>query len=194
MSLNKFRNDRQRVVAIRRFAVSLPLLSIICIGILTILSSYYEKSWTYNWSGINPSIKDSIKVAKITGITSGIGGMGRSTMDEVERRLWIMKTATESELLRLTEYPSGAVKAIAYEGLIRNENFKDKANLIVEAINDKEYLVDYQMGCIGTRMEIGEYLMTFVLEFDRKFYPPSESRKFGITENEKERILAIYRN
>ena len=194
MGLNKYRSNRQRILATKRFAISFPLLSIICVGILTILSSFYEKNWTYNWNGINPNLKDSIKVAEIRGITSGVGGMGRSTLAEVQRRQWIMSTATKSELQKLTKYPNGTVKAIAYEGLIRKENVHDKADLIIEAINEKDYLISYQMGCAGTRMELGEYLMTFVLEFDRKYYRQSEAKDFGITEKEKEKIIAIYRN
>jgi len=105
-----------------------------------------------------------------------------------------MHNATESELLKLTEYPSGTVKAIAYEGLIRKRDFNNKSEIILKALKDNKYLVSYQMGCEGFNMTIGKYLMTFVLEYNDTFYPPTrEKDNFGISELDKEKILTEYR-
>ena len=160
------------------------------------MSSFYEKSWTYNWNGIRGNIKDSIKVVEFRGITSGTGGNGRSTIDEVLRRRWIMNKATESELLQLLEYPNGTVKAIAYEGLIRKRNFKQKTKLILHGIQDTDYPVPYQSGCEGWNMELSEYLIRHVLMIDDQTapYPPKLIDDFGISEIDKEKILAEFRN
>ena len=153
----KRRNNNKR----NRFSIMFPILTIIGIGIVVVLSSGYEKSWSFNWNGIRKEIKDSIQVAELRGITSGVGGMGVSTKNEVDRRRWIMKNATESELLKLIEYPNGTVKVIAYEGLLRKKEFADRTELTLRAIKDTNYLVDYQSGCIGWSREIGEYLTIY---------------------------------
>lgn len=191
---NHMKNKRRNIKK-NRLSIFLPILTIVGIGIITVISSSYEKSWTYNWNGIRENIRDSIKVADFEGMTSGVVGVsGRSTMHEVIRRRKIMHDATESELLRLTEYPSGTVKAIAYEGLIRKKDFKQKTEIILKAFQDREYLVSYQMGCEGMNMEIGKYLMTFVLNYNEPFYPSSrEENNFGISELDKEKILTEYR-
>ncbi|TNJ40701.1 hypothetical protein KFZ70_15140 [Tamlana fucoidanivorans] len=190
--MTKRRNNIKR----NRFSILFPVLTIIGIGIIAVLSSGYEKSWTYNWNDIRKEIKDSIQVAKEQGITSGFVGVGaRSTEDEIQRRKWIMKNATELELLKLTKYPNGNVKAIAYEGLIKKETYKEKAELISKAIADNEYLVDYQSGCVGVRYQISEYLMMYVLNFDRTFPPsPLMVNNYGLSDLEKEKILTEFHN
>ncbi len=184
-------NNKQKI-----FSILLPILTIVGIGIITVISSSYDESWTYNWNGIRRNIKDSIKVADYSGMTSGaVGPSGRSTMNEVKRRRWIMNKATISELLKLIEYPSGTVKAIAYEGLIRNKNFKQKTDLILQGIQDADYLIDYQSGCLGWNMEIGEYLIRNVLMIDDQIlYPPGSINDYGISELDKEKILTEFRN
>lgn len=106
-----------------------------------------------------------------------------------------MHHATESELLKLTEYPSGTVRAIAYEGLIRKKGFNQKTELILEAFRDTEYEVDYQSGCLGWRMTLGEYLMRNVLFIDDQIPPPPSEfiNDFGISEFDNGKILAEYR-
>jgi hypothetical protein len=189
--MKNHRNNNKR----NRFSIILPILTIIGIGIVIVLSSGYEKSWSYNWTEIRKEIKDSIQVSELRGITSGIGGMGVSTKNEVDRRRWIMKNATESELLKLTEYPNGNVKAIAYEGLLRKKEFSERTELTLRAIKDTIYLVDYQSGCIGWSREIGEYLVQDVLMIDDQIppFPPEMQTGIGFTELDKEKILTEYK-
>jgi hypothetical protein len=170
-------------------------LTIVGIGIITAFVTNYQLNWSYNWGGIRTEIKDSLKVAELRGITSGVGGMGISTKSEVNRRRWIMRNATESELLKLIEYPNGTVKAIAYEGLLRKKEFTNRTELILRAIQDTTYLVDYQSGCIGWNREIGEYLVQDVLMIDDQIppFPPEMRTEFGLTEKDKEKILSEYK-
>jgi hypothetical protein len=119
--------------------------------------------------------------------------MGASTKNEVDRRRWIMKTATESELLKLTEYPNGIVKGIAYEGLLRKKGFSNKTELTLKAIRDTTYQIDYQSGCLGWNMGIGEYLVQNVLLIDDEIPPPERLPDFGLTEMDKEKILTEFR-
>ena len=188
----KRRNNNKR----SRFSILFPILTILGIGIIAVLTSGYDKSWTFNWNGIESNIKDSINVHKYQSISSGIGGNGRAMPEEIESRKWIMENATESELLKLTEFPNGNVKAIAYEGLLRKKNFNNKAELISNAINDTVYSVYYQSGCLVDKLEIGEYLVQNVLMIDDRIPPfrPELITDFGLSKMEKEKILNEFHN
>ncbi|RZN79265.1 MAG: hypothetical protein EVB11_12740 [Winogradskyella sp.] len=188
-------NKRRRHTEKRkRFSMLFPILIIVGIGIVVVLSSFYEKSWTYNWNGIREQIKDSVKVAEYGGISTGVVGYDARKPVQFDRRRWIMINATESELLKLTEYPSGTIKTIAYEGLIKKTEFKGKTKLILDAIADTEYHMYLQSGCTGTPMYIGEYLVDFVLQIDDKSPPFAvEKPNFGLTKNDEEIILTEYR-
>lgn len=101
----------------------------------------------------------------------------------------------EWELLKLTEYPNGTVKAIAYERLLRKKEFSNKTELTLRAIQDTTHLIDYQSGCIGWNREIGEYLVKDVLMIDSQTssFPLKMQTKFGLTKINKEKILLEYK-
>ncbi len=179
-----------------QFSIIFPILTILFVGVISVVSADYDEDWSYNWIPVRKAIKDSIQVSKFRGITSGIGSMGVSTQKEINRRRWIMETATVSELVKLTEYPNGTIKAIAYEGLLRRKTFTQKRDLTIKAIKDTTYLVDYQFGCLGTRMKIGKYLIQNVLMIDKNvplLYEVPISN-FGLSELDKEKILSEYKN
>ena len=179
-----------------RFSTLFPILGIVGIGFIIVLTSGYEKSWKFSWNGINRNIKDSIHIYESRNISSGIGGNGKAIPEEIESRKWIMKNATESELLKLTEFPNGNIKAIAYEGLLRKKEFKNKNEIISSAINDTIYSVFYDSGCTGMKMEIGEYLVQNVLMIDDKIEPfsPELITDFGFSKVEKQKILNEFHN
>jgi hypothetical protein len=85
--MRKIRNNNKR----SRFSILFPILTIIGIGIISVLISGYENSWTFNWSGIQNNIRDSISVYEYQSISSGIGGNGRAMPEEIESRLWKMQ-------------------------------------------------------------------------------------------------------
>ena len=171
------------------FSIVLPILTIIGIGVLFVLSSFYEKSWTYNWNGISEQIRDSIKVAEYRGISSGVVGIDARKPNQFDRRHWIMKNATVSELLKLTEYPNGTIKTIAYEG------FEKKTELVMKSLKDIEYPIEYQSGCVGRPMYISEYLIDFVLYLDNDGPPLPDGlyNRFGLAENDVKKIMDEYR-
>ncbi|UII24252.1 hypothetical protein [Fulvivirga ligni] len=174
---------------------TMTLSAILITGTSFFLASSYEEKWTFNWAGIHNSIKDSVMVAVSAPMTSGIGGDGISTTNEVERRYWIMKTAHISELKKLTTYPNGNIRAIAYEGLLRKRDLNNKADLILSAISENTYAVEFQSGCLGETLSIGEYLICRVLYLDCSSpLPVNNSSKFGLSQADKEQILSAYRN
>jgi len=159
-------------------------------GIPSAFVTNYEAHWNYDWKEIRPEIRDSIQVAALHGISSGIGSMGNPTDKEIRRRYWIMKQATNSELLRLIDYPDGTVKAIAYEGLLRR-NFSQKPNLILQAVRDTTHPLAYQSGCIIWDREISEYLFHDVLRLDQDLPQPMRSSVI-LDESDRQKIMAIY--
>ena len=190
------RKTRRHIRNRNRFLKVFPILTIVGIGIVAMVFSFYEKSWTYNWDGIRQQIRDSIKVAKNGDI------IGRSFIQCTDGRAqfirisWIMQNATESELLKLTDYPNGTIKTIAYEGLIKKSDFKNKSDIILKAIKDTEYKTYFTSDCLGNELEIGEYLVDFVLQIGDMSYilPPNGNIiKYGLSESECNRIVAEYR-
>ena len=189
------KQTKQRRKKHHRLSVFFPLFTIISIGFLFVFSSFYEKSWSYNWNGVSQSIKDSVQIAQYQGISSGVVGLAPRKPKQFDRRRWIMKHATIDELLKLTEYPNGTIKTIAYEGLIRNPYFNDKANLLLKAVDDIQYKVYFRSGCTETNMFISEYLIEFVLFIDNESPPPLPEFQtdFGLQEDEIDHILEAYR-
>ncbi len=187
----KLRNKRTK----NPFSILVIFLTIVGLGFMFLTSMYYEPSWNFNWSNIRKNIRDSITLSKYRGITSGVGGMGISTENEVRTRIWVMTNATEHELLRLTEYPNGTIKAIAYEGLLRKKEFNKKAELTLRALKDTTYLLSYQSGCIGWERKIGDYLIKDILMIDDEMPPPPPGMNSNIklTEMEKRHILLEYK-
>ena len=185
------RNNKKR----NRFSIIFPILTIIGIGILFALSSFYEKSWTYNWNGISKQVRDSVKIAEYGGISSGVVGINARRPKQFDRRLWIMKNATQSELMKLTDYPNATIKTIAYEGLLRKPKFENKTELILKSFSETEYPMELQSGCVGTSMYISEYLIDFVLYLDNEGPPLPDGlrNRFGLAENDVEKIMVEYR-
>jgi len=123
--------------------------------------------------------------------------MGKSTKDEVNRRKWIMKNATESELQKLTNYPNGTIKAISYEGLLKKKEITNnyKCDLMIRAIRDTTYQVSYQSGCLGWERSIGEYLIQDILRIDDRLPPMTRAFRasFGLTDTQRGKILIEFK-
>lgn len=188
---SKRRNNNSR----SGYSIWFPIITIIGIGVLSAFTSNYREQWFYNWDGIRESIKDSILVYEYRSITSGIGGMGRSTEKEVESRKWVMEYASVNELDKLTKFPRGTIKAIAYEGLHQKKEYLNKTELVLKAINDTIHKVSYQSGCIGWEMEIGEYLVNYVLNVNNEFppLPPGQAYKHNLSNDDIKIILSEFK-
>jgi len=171
----------------KRFLFIFPILIIIGVGCVLTFSLLYKKSWTYNWTDIRKQIKDSTKIAEYSLISSGTSIYYSNRPKEFDRRLWIMKNATELELIKLTEYPNGTIKTIAYEGLMRKKKFDKKFDYILKAIDD----VKYPVYVAETKMNISDYLIDFVLYIDKNSPPPPVGDRidWGFTQTELMIIL-----
>ena len=65
--------------------------------------------------------------------------------------------------------------------------------MTLKAIRDTTYQIDYQSGCLGWNMDIGEYLVQNVLLIDDEIPSPERLPDFGLTEIDKEKILTEFR-
>ena len=182
-------NERRKRNVDSQFYLSVPLLIIVTIFIV---SFSYEESWSYSWEGIRENVKDSIGLYEKQSITSGIGGNGENYSFEVKRRQWIMNYATIDEFKKLTKYPDGTIKAIAYQGLLRKEFYPQKKELILQIFKEEKSWVAYQSGCFGYTLKLKDYFMTYVLKLNLKHPPFRESFDFGLTEKEKKEITLEY--
>ncbi|WP_236554557.1 hypothetical protein [Flavobacterium sp. 9AF] len=159
-----------------------------------LISFSYEKSWSYNWEGIRENLKDSISLYRTNSITSGVGENGSDFSFEVERRNWIMKYATIKELEKLSLYPDGTIKAIAYEGLLRNKLYFKKYDLILKILNDED-IVAYQSGCLGYTISLRDYFMDYVLQLNpERSFEFTTNLGFGLSDEEKYKIIAEYKS
>ena len=101
-------------------SIVLPISTLGGVVLIFFLSFGCESVNFFNWQGIRPEIRDTVKLIEQYGsVTSEAVGPAGKTPRQWYRRKWLMKNATESELRKLIDYPNGVVKATAYEGLIR---------------------------------------------------------------------------
>lgn len=178
-----------------RLSTLFPILTIVGVGLLMLLASSYEPKWLFNWKGIRKEIKESILLVEMHGITSGIGGNGASNQNEVERRNLIMATATTAELTQLLQYPNGSVRATAYEGLLKRDDFGEKADLIFQAINDTSFFISYHSGCFVWNRGIREYIVHDVLMMDNQVPPMAMNsmNRVELTQTDIDKILVAFR-
>ncbi len=185
---------KRKTVEKNRCIIYLPIMTFIVIGIFFYFSNAYRPSWTYDWTGIRAEIKDTVKLIEdYGGVTGYIVGYNCVTPRQFYRRIWFMHNANEFELLKLTDYPHGAVKSTAYEGLLRKKSC-NSFQIMTKSLNDTTTFVEYSSGCLGTTKMISEYLMEEVLYLDDS--PPQPEGfyvQFNLTKDEIRNIKAIYK-
>ncbi|MFD1062065.1 hypothetical protein ACFQ1Q_02305 [Winogradskyella litorisediminis] len=171
----KFRKTNRRKTKMNY----IPLFSL---GIIFLLLSFtFSHSYVnnFNWNGIRSEIKDSIiEFEKYGSITSKYVGYAGKTPQQWYRQNWLNENLNEKELSKLTEYPNGSVKGLAYWNLIKNKKV-EKKELFEKALNDTLAFVHYQSGCIGTGFMLGEFVVSFV--------PATENIELKEILNKKER-------
>lgn len=186
----KLRNKQSKI---NSWSSLVPVISIIVISLSFFYSGFYEPSWSFKWDGIRPEIRDTIQAIECYGsISSGIVGYTGKRPQQFERRMWLMKNASNEELTRLKDFPNGIIKTIAFEALVTQQTV-NRYNLLVEAFNDSTSFFNYQSGCIGERMMVGEYLVEKVANLSEKgLLPKHYFNRLKLTSVEQEQILQLY--
>ena len=118
-----------------RLTIYLPIITVILIVISYNFSVSYSEKLNFKWYGIRANIQDTILKFDNYGIitSKGVGYSGR-TPQQWYRQNWINKNLTTEELEKLTHYPSGNVKGIAYVSLLKRN--KNKSELLRNSIKD----------------------------------------------------------
>jgi hypothetical protein len=156
-----------------------PLFSLGIVFLLLLFTFSHSYVNNFNWNGIRANVKDSIIAFEKHGsITSKYVGYAGKTPPQWYRQNWLNENLTEKELSKLTEYPNGSVKGIAYWNLLKNEKVSKK-ELFEKALNDTLAFVHYQNGCLGTGFMLGEFVVSFV--------PSTENISLKEILNKKER-------
>lgn len=167
---------------------SLTLVSIIVLSCFTIVVSWYSETWVYNWKGIRKEIKDSVQMCFDNRILDCFEE-SKYTHLHMQRRMWIMKNAEITELEKLTEFPDGSIRAIAYEGLLRNEKYPAKKDVLLKAICDTTPFWSYYPST-----DIASYLLFSVMQADTE-RPPIWNKKretFGMNPQEMAEVVDKY--
>ena len=170
------------------------MVTTVLLGCLLQISSSYKPGWFYNWHGIRSEIRDSVRLIEQSGIvTSGTVGYLGKTPQQWYRRKWVMKNASEEELSLLLTYPNGAVRVTAYEGLLRKGG-TNEFEIFSRALSDTVTYFNFQTGCEGRRMMIGEYLVQNLIPVSDKVpLPPPNSRiDYDLTKVEILNLQLLY--
>ncbi len=169
----------------------LPILTFLVVVGMYYFSIIYSPKWNFKWEGIRKEIKDSIIALDDYGeITSYAVGYSGHTPQQYHRQNWLLKNTTVSEFKKLIEYPSGVVKGIAYEGLLRNLEVK-KYPLFKKSLNDTLTFVFYASGCSSDGFMLSDYVINFISRLSKEVPPSPNSPKMEITDKEKTEILAL---
>ena len=187
------RSKKHNISIKRILKLAIPLVTIMVIGTISLLSFSFRPSWLYNWNGINQQLKDSVSTYEGASLTNGTVGYAAKRPAQYDRRMWIMENAHLEELQKLCKHPDATIKAIAYEGLVRKSEQKDKVQWVIKSLNDSPTTFNYQMGCEGELITIGTYLIEQVLFLNEKAPPPVGGRNpYQLSKQEVKDILLAW--
>lgn len=184
---------KKRVNEKTNWNIYLPILSMIFVAILFAYSNFYTEKWNFDWKGIRNEIKDSIELLDRSGeITFDKTDFSGRKVIEWYRQKWLLENVNELELVKLTDYPSGTVKAIAYEGLIRKSDV-DIFPLLEKSLNDTLTFVHYQSGCIVTSIMLSDYLFSYLTNLNDELPPIQNPLEIKLTEKQKSEIVSLFK-
>ncbi|MCF8277810.1 MAG: hypothetical protein K9J17_13835 [Flavobacteriales bacterium] len=173
----------------------LPVLTVVLVSTVTFYATTYYPSWDFNWNGIRPEVIDTVNKLDFYGyISSGSEGLSGTTPVHYETRYRLMSMASDQELYKLLDYPQGAIKATAYEALLHRKKY-DHYELILKALDDTTFFVDYRSGCVGDMLLLAEYISwntVYCLTKDCPPYTDEIKEKLPMTEDQLSRLRKLY--
>lgn len=131
------------------------------------------------------SVKDTARaIAKDPiQITSGSIGKRNKIPRQNYRRIWLMKNASEQELVLLLKDTNAVVRATAFEGLFKRRS-QDSYKYLMNILDDTSGFIKYQSGMNKEVLMVSEYCVEFV--------PDKYVMDFNISRNEKAEVMRIY--
>ncbi len=189
----------RRKSQIRRRVLLFPTITFVLVGLLLLISQFYildTPSWTFNWTGIRPEIRDSVKLDRgdYFGRYVCDNFYNRHCLQYQNRREWVMQNATNQELVKLMNHPEPIIKAMAHEGLLRKENTDHYWILESSFIDTTTFL--FTTNGHDLPMLIGDYLIERVLCVSDRIPMPAPSNQrplsSNLTDEELIKILKLY--
>ncbi|WP_421753023.1 hypothetical protein [Croceimicrobium sp.] len=118
----------------------------------------------FNWAGISPDLKDLVYQIEKRGLILGPDENGSSARKAHDQQNQLMKLASTYELTCLKQYPNGAIRGLAYQGLLAAADYPNKSQLLKDALVDTLYSVEYVSDCLGFELSIQDFLLNIVFE------------------------------
>ena len=169
----------------------------LCVILLVASFSCTNQQSEFNWNDIRPEVRADVELFQnLDRISARFVGIGGETPDECHILNAITQNATEKELVSLTDYPVGSIRAIALDALLKRPN-TDQYKWIMKALNDTTGFFEIQVGCIKENMvTIGEYIIqnNSIVKIDSNYLPSSSvrSKKIFLTKEQVDNIELLY--
>jgi hypothetical protein len=155
--------------------------------LLISISSFAQSN--YDERKITSTTKKAVKkIAKVNELMSAAvysSGMKPGQWDNFEA---LKKTATESELIELTNHPNGVVRCYSFWALSYRKNV-DLFKIVKKHLNDDE-IISTQFGCIGRQEKVGD----FFIQVLTPQYVDLDSKKLNKEQFRELDSLLVYTN
>lgn len=116
-------------------------------------------------------------------LSSGMVGKSNKILRQNYRRIWLMKNASDKELIHLLQNGNHVVRATAFEGLYKRKAPKTY-NYLREMLEDSVIYMNYHHGMKKEIITLTEYCIDKL--------PQKYIMDFNMTRKEKREIMAIY--
>ena len=131
----------------------------------------------------NEIVKEIERINELMGSAVYLQGMRPKQYDNFEK---LKKTASQEELIALTNHPNGVVRCYAFWALSHNISV-DLLPIVLNHINDDE-LIKTQFGCIGSQEMVGD----FFIDIATPQHVDLESTKLDSAQRAKLDSILIY--
>lgn len=147
------------------FQFIFPCLLIICVTWYMAIAVEQPAAWSFDWTPIRPVVKDSLfEIERHGQLECRIVGYAGRKSKQWSRTRAVLRIISLEELQALKEHPTGIIRALAYEGLMRRQK-NQIPQLLSEAFQDTTVAVNYTCGCTGMPYLLGEHLVQHALGF-----------------------------
>ena len=169
----------------------------LCVILVVASFSCTNQQSEFNWNGIRPEVRADVELFEdFERITTNYIGRDGEIPNEWYLKSAIMQNATEKELVSLTDYPVGSIRAIALDALLKRPN-TDHYKWIMKALNDTTGFFELQVGCISDVQMVGEYIIqsNSIVKIDSLSLPPPpiRSKKIFLSGEQLKSIKVLYK-
>lgn len=176
-----------------RHLVGMATLLALGVAMFSIVVLFISARQHFDWTGFRPEVKAKIQlIQNYPGLVSKVTGIAGKTSTRWYHQEWIKRNLSSIEAELLLEHPSGALKALAAEHLLRRPE-TDVYELLKMSLNDTTSVIHYQSGCVGWPMLLGEYLMVEVAFLAEQVPPPPPGRRLTFNELSEGEIRELQR-